>query len=39
MSTISKKGKRDGFNRFPGLFIIGDESSLFHKPMIMRIPS
>jgi hypothetical protein len=29
---------RQGFNKFPGIFIIGDDSSLFHKPMIVRIP-
>jgi hypothetical protein len=27
-----------GFSRFPGLFIIGDDSSLFHKPTIVRVP-
>lgn len=27
-----------GFSRFPGLFIIGDDSSLLHKPTIVRLP-
>ena len=26
-----------GFSRFPGMFIIGDDSSLFHKPTIVRL--
>jgi hypothetical protein len=29
---------REGFFRFPGLFIIGDESSLFHKPLVVPLP-
>ncbi len=28
----------EGFNSFPGIIIIGDDSSLFHKPMIVRLP-
>ena len=28
----------EGITRFPGLFIIGDDSSMFHKPTIMRLP-
>ena len=27
-----------GFSRFPGMFIIGDDSSLFHKPTIVHLP-
>ena len=27
-----------GFSRFPGLFIIGDDSGLLHKPTIVRLP-
>jgi hypothetical protein len=27
-----------GASRFPGLVIIGDESSLLHKPMVVRLP-
>jgi hypothetical protein len=28
----------EGFNSFPGIIIIGDDNSLFHKPMIVRLP-
>jgi hypothetical protein len=28
----------DGATRFPGVFIIGDDSSLLHKPTIVRLP-
>jgi hypothetical protein len=28
----------EGSTRFPGMFIIGDDSSLFHKPAIVRLP-
>ena len=28
----------DGLSSFPGRFIIGDDSSLFHKPTIVRLP-
>lgn len=28
----------EGSTRFPGLFIIGDDSSLFHKPTIVHVP-
>jgi len=27
-----------GFSRFPGMFIIGDDSSLLHKPTIVHLP-
>lgn len=27
-----------GWSRFPGIFIIGDDSSLFHKSTIVRLP-
>lgn len=30
--------EHEGWRRFPGMFIIGDDSSLFHKPTIVRIP-
>ena len=30
--------EHEGLTRFPGLFIIGDDSSLFHKPMIVHLP-
>jgi hypothetical protein len=29
---------REGFYRFPGIFIIGDESSLFHKSLLVPLP-
>jgi len=29
----------EGLDSFPGRFIIGDDSSLFHKPIILRLPS
>jgi hypothetical protein len=29
---------REGLNRLPGLFIIADDSSLLHKPTIVRLP-
>jgi hypothetical protein len=29
---------REGSNAIPGLFIIGDDGSLFHRPAIVRIP-
>lgn len=28
----------DSATRFPGMFIIGDDSSLFHQPTIVRLP-
>jgi hypothetical protein len=28
----------EGSTRFPGMFIIGDDSSLFHKPAIVLLP-
>jgi hypothetical protein len=28
----------EGLYRFPGLFVIADESSLFHKPIIVPLP-
>ena len=28
----------EGFNSFPGIIIIGDDSSLFHKPTIVWLP-
>jgi len=31
--------EHEGFGSFPGKFIIGDDSSLFHKPTIFRLPS
>ncbi len=30
--------EHEGPSRFPGMFIIGDDSSLFHKSMIVRLP-
>ena len=30
--------EREGFDRFPGTFIIGDDSSLLHQPTILRLP-
>ena len=30
--------EHEGASRFPGVVIIGDESSLLHKPMIVRLP-
>lgn len=30
--------EHEGFSRFPGMFIIGDDSSLFHKPTIVELP-
>jgi hypothetical protein len=30
--------EHEGSSRFPGMFIIGDDSSLFHKPMILHLP-
>ena len=29
---------REGSNAIPGLFVIGDDGSLFHRPAIVRIP-
>jgi|WetSurMetagenome_2_1015567.scaffolds.fasta_scaffold106685_2 hypothetical protein len=36
--TLSLVIEHDGWNRFPGVIIIGDDSSLFHKPLIVRLP-
>ena len=30
--------EHEGLTRFPGMFIIGDDSSLFHKPIIVHLP-